>query len=147
MREESEGVQIDLDLYDDPLVVEADREELRRIYINLIKNAMQAVPDHRDGRIEITTTTVAPSGDASPGVRSTISDNGTGIPEDLQDKIFQPNFSTKTSGTGLGLAIARKGIEELDGQIGFETTEGEGTTFWIRLPLSDEASVEVDSSG
>ena len=147
MREESEGVQIDLDLYDDPLVVEADREELRRIYINLIKNAMQAVPDHRDGRIEIATTTVAPSGDASPGVRSTISDNGTGIPEDLQDKIFQPNFSTKTSGTGLGLAIARKGIEELDGQIGFETTEGEGTTFWIHLPLSEEASVEVDSSG
>jgi len=147
MREESEGVAIELDLYDDPLVVEADREELRRIYINLIKNAMQAIPDHRDGRIEIATATVEASGDAAPGVRSTISDNGTGIPEDLQDKIFQPSFSTKTSGTGLGLAIARKGIEELDGQIGFETTEGEGTTFWIRLPLSDEASVEVDSSG
>ena len=143
MQEESDDVTIDLDLYDDPLVVEADREELRRIYINLIKNAMQAIPEHRDGRIQIATTTVAASGDASPGVRSTITDNGTGIPEDLQDKIFQPSFSTKTSGTGLGLAIARKGIEELDGRIGFDTTEGEGTTFWIRLPLSDEAPVDV----
>jgi len=144
MQEDTDDATLDLDLHPEPLVVEADREELRRIYINLIKNALQAVPDHREGRIEITTDRVEPSGDAAPGVRSTIRDNGTGIPDDLRDKIFQPNFSTKTSGTGLGLAIARKGIEELDGQIGFETTEGEGTTFWIRLPLSEEAAVEVE---
>ena len=66
---------------------------------------------------------------------STVTDTGLGIPPDLQDKIFDPNFSTKTSGTGLGLAIARKSIEEFHGAIGFETDEGSGTTFWIRLLL------------
>ena len=143
MREEADAVSLDLDLHDEPMVVEADREELRRIFINLVKNAIQAIPEHRDGRIELQTAPVSGSGDASPAARCTVTDNGTGIPEDLREKIFQPNFSTKTSGTGLGLAIARKSIEELDGEIGFDTVEGEGTTFWIRLPLSEEATVEA----
>ena len=69
-------------------------------------------------------------------------DNGTGIPPEVQDKVFEPNFSTKTSGTGLGLAIAQKSIDELGGGIGYKTTEGEGTTFWIRLPLVEEEVVE-----
>ncbi|HYE57287.1 MAG TPA: ATP-binding protein [Rhodothermales bacterium] len=51
--------------------------------------------------------------------------------------MFEPNFSTKTSGTGLGLAIARKAIEESGGTISFETEEGAGTTFTLRLPLAD----------
>ena len=143
MREEASDVHIDLNLGDDPLVVQADREELRRIFINLIKNAIQAIPGHRDGLITIATTPVSGEGDAAPGIRCEIEDNGTGIPAGLRDKIFQPNFSTKTSGTGLGLAIARKSIEELDGQIGFDTVEGEGTTFWIRLPLAEEAAVRA----
>jgi len=143
MQEDADGVQIETDLSDGPLVVEADREELRRIFINLIKNAIQAIPDHRDGNVVLSTTPVTGSGDAAPGVRCTIEDNGTGIPTHLRDRIFQPNFSTKTSGTGLGLAIARKGIEELNGQIGFSTVEGEGTTFWIHLPLSEQTAVEA----
>jgi two-component system, NtrC family, nitrogen regulation sensor histidine kinase NtrY len=143
MQEDADGVQIETDLSDGPLVVEADREELRRIFINLIKNAIQAIPDHRDGNVVLSTTPVTGSGDAAPGVRCTIEDNGTGIPTHLQDRIFQPKFSTKTSGTGLGLAIARKGIEELNGQIGFSTVEGERTTFWIHLPLSEQAAVEA----
>ena len=69
---------------------------------------------------------------------STVSDNGTGVPEALRDKIFEPNFSTKTSGTGLGLAITKKSIEELRGAVGFETEEEVGTTFWIQLPLVEE---------
>jgi two-component system, NtrC family, nitrogen regulation sensor histidine kinase NtrY len=143
MREEASDVDIEMDLEDTPLVVKADREELRRIFINLIKNAIQAIPDHRDGHITVRTAPETGEGDAAPAVRCEIADNGTGIPASLRDKIFQPNFSTKTSGTGLGLAIARKSIEELDGQIGFETVEGEGTTFWIRLPLSEQATVNA----
>ena len=139
MREETEDVEIQLSLDAEPLVVEADREELRRIYINLIKNGIQAIPDERDGFIDIVTTRIDGTEDEPDYVRSTVTDNGTGIPRDLREKIFQPNFSTKTSGTGLGLAIARKGIEEIGGTIGFDTQEGEGTTFWIHLPLSDEA--------
>ncbi|HHP7238938.1 ATP-binding protein [Longibacter sp.] len=143
MREEASEVDIDLDLDDNALVVNADREELRRLFINLIKNAMQAIPSHRDGEIVITTRPDPGEGDALPAVRCTIEDNGTGIPESLRGKIFQPNFSTKTSGTGLGLAIARKSIEELDGKIDFSTVEGEGTVFRIRLPLAEEAPVRA----
>ncbi|PEN14535.1 histidine kinase [Longibacter salinarum] len=143
MREEDNDVDLILDLHHAPLVVEADREELRRIFINLIKNAIQAIPQHREGEIVLSTLPTQGEGDALPSVKCTIEDNGTGIPESLRDKIFQPNFSTKTSGTGLGLAIARKSIEELDGQIDFSTVEGEGTTFRIRLPLSEEAPVEA----
>ena len=119
----------------EPLAVEADREELRRIYINLIKNALQALHHDGEGRVTVSTRReLAPDG--QPGhAYSTVTDTGLGIPAALQDKIFEPNFSTKTSGTGLGLAIARKSIEEFHGAIGFETDEGNGTTFWIRLPL------------
>ena len=75
---------------------------------------------------------------ASPaGPPATVRDNGAGIPADLQAKIFEPNFSTKTSGTGLGLAIVRKGIEDLGGTVGFETEEDVGTTFHLRLPLAE----------
>lgn len=131
---------VSLDLVDEALIVRADREEVRRIYINLIKNAIQSIPDGREGQITITTRR---EWDETPaGVAlSTVSDNGSGIPEDLHDKIFVPNFSTKTSGTGLGLAIVRKSVEDLHGEIGFETAEDEGTSFWIRLPL------EVDEPG
>ena len=141
LMQEEAALTVHLDLHDAPLVVEADREELRRTYINLLKNALQAIPDERDGEIHVSTQRVSSQGDAVPAAHSAIRDNGTGIPPDVQDKIFQPNFSTKTSGTGLGLAIAKKSIEELDGRIDFETTDGQGTTFRIWLPLAEEATV------
>ncbi len=135
MQEEAAST-LSLDLSDTPLVVEADREELRRSYINLIKNALQAVPDDRTPEIQVKTTSVTENGTA--WAHSEVIDNGTGIPEDLQEKIFQPNFSTKTSGTGLGLAIVRKSVEDVGGDVGFETKAGEGTRFWIRLPQERE---------
>ncbi|MFB6098362.1 MAG: PAS domain-containing sensor histidine kinase, partial [Salinibacter sp.] len=131
-----------LELPGEPLVVEADREELRRIYINLLKNALQAIPDDQEGRVRVTARRDEPGEGEAPSVYSEVIDNGTGIPEEVRDKVFEPNFSTKTSGTGLGLAIAQKSIDELGGEIGYETTEGEGTTFWIRLPLAEEETVE-----
>ena len=141
MDEEAPDEALATDFHDTPLVVEADREELRRVCINLIKNALQAIPDDRSPRIQVATTRHDAT-DAHPhgSAELTVQDNGTGIPADERDKIFQPNFSTKTSGTGLGLAIAQKTITELDGSITFTTTEGAGTTFRIRLPLTDETS-------
>lgn len=141
MEKETGTDHIELDLHPEPLVVEADREELRRIYINLLKNALQAIPDDRTGHVRVATTAI-PGDGGTAMAQSRVIDNGTGIPPDLRGKIFEPNFSTKTSGTGLGLAIAQKTIDELEGTIGFETTEGEGTTFWIRLPLVDRPSAE-----
>jgi signal transduction histidine kinase len=137
MQEEEPGAEIRLQLAPEPLVVEADAEELRRLYINLIKNALQALPEgpagQREGRVAVATER-AENGRA----RSTVTDNGSGIPEDLREKIFQPSFSTKTSGMGLGLAIAKKSVEELGGDIGFDTERGAGTTFWIELPLAEQ---------
>ena len=140
MERETEETVIVLDLNDEPLPVEADREELRRIYINLLKNALQAVADEPEGRVRVVTSAGGEEETGKPMTDSWVIDNGTGIPPDLQDKIFEPNFSTKTGGTGLGLAIAQKSIDELGGHIEYETEEGEGTTFRIRLPLVEEAN-------
>jgi signal transduction histidine kinase len=64
-----------------------------------------------------------------------ISDTGTGIPDDIQSKVFQPNFSTKTDGMGLGLAITQKVIEDLNGTISLRSKVGEGTTVEMKIPL------------
>lgn len=64
-----------------------------------------------------------------------IRDNGKGIPDELRDKIFVPNFSTKSEGSGLGLAIAKRGVETAGGEIWFETELGRGTSFFLRFPL------------
>ena len=65
----------------------------------------------------------------------TISDNGTGIPEDLQKKLFTPNFTTKSSGMGLGLSIVKKYVESAKGRIWFESEADKGTVFYVELPL------------
>jgi len=64
----------------------------------------------------------------------TIKDNGNGIPENLREKIFEPNFTTKSSGTGLGLAFVKNSIENAGGKVWFETRLGHGTTFYFSLP-------------
>jgi nitrogen fixation/metabolism regulation signal transduction histidine kinase len=137
LMQEEAGTDIAFDLADEPLIVEADREELRRSYINLIKNALQAIPEGRAPVIAVRTRPETQNGRA--WAYSEVEDNGAGVPPELQDKIFQPNFSTKTSGTGLGLAVVRKSIEDVGGTVGFETTQGEGTTFWIQLPQAEES--------
>ena len=132
LMQEEEGAEIVLDLAPEPLVLEADREELRRVFINLMKNALQAMLEKDEKVVRVAT---ARSADGRQALAS-VEDRGTGIPEALRSRIFEPNFSTKTSGTGLGLAIVRKAIEELGGRIDFETVEGAGTTFHVVLPLA-----------
>lgn len=136
MRNESR-VKIDLILYHGRLVIQADEEAIRRIIINLIKNALQAIGDKPNGHILIESQLDVESGETLVAV-ARVTDNGSGIPEELWSRIFVPSFSTKTSGTGLGLAIARKTIEDHDGDIGFETEEGRGSTFWIRLACTSD---------
>ncbi len=63
-----------------------------------------------------------------------VADNGTGIPEEMKGRLFQPNFTTKTTGMGLGLAISKRIIEHAGGKIWFETQAGKGTQFYISLP-------------
>ena len=130
--------QIVSELHEEPLVLEADREELRRIYINLIKNAIEASSHKKDFKIKVSSRLFSNGTSSAKWAYSTVEDDGTGIAGELVHRIFEPNFSSKTSGTGLGLAIVKKSIEDLHGEIGFETEEHVGTTFWIKLPLIED---------
>jgi signal transduction histidine kinase len=128
--EDDEHSTLHLALPTDGCVVFADESLLVRTFNNLLLNARQAVPPGRVPRQE-----VALHCEAGKAL-ITIVDNGSGIDEDVQDKIFRPNFTTKATGSGIGLAVAKRGIESAGGRIWFETTVGEGTTFFIELPLA-----------
>ncbi|OSZ82440.1 hypothetical protein CAP35_03995 [Chitinophagaceae bacterium IBVUCB1] len=116
-----------------PIYINADRSQLLRVFTNLLQNAVQSIPQGRDGLVNIS---IMPEGS---DVVIAFADNGTGISSDIVDKIFQPYFTTKTSGTGLGLAMTRKIIEFWKGKIWFDTTPDKGTTFYVRMPMTDEA--------
>lgn len=118
------------DLIKEPLFIKGAKDELRRVLVNLIKNAIEALP--KEGKINVTSF----SDHKNKNAFVTITDNGEGISSENQKKIFVPNFSTKSSGTGLGLAITKKIIEQHDGEITFISTIGEGTSFTISLPRS-----------
>jgi two-component system nitrogen regulation sensor histidine kinase NtrY len=107
----------------------ADREHLNSIFSNLLKNALQAIPADKQG---IITVTLSATFDR---VKVRISDNGTGIPEELKSKIFTPNFTTKSSGMGLGLSIAKRYAETAGGTILFESEHDKGSSFIVELPL------------
>lgn len=105
----------------------ADEQLLGRIFSNIILNGIQAVKKDRVSQIDIRLES------HTPYFSVLISDNGSGIDQELVDKIFLPHFTTKKTGSGLGLAIARQGIEQMGGRISFKTSP-EGTTFRIDLP-------------
>lgn len=113
--------------------VRADQDQIRSVFSNIIKNAIEAMPD--GGVIVIITSVEAGSEPgASRYVRVEISDSGGGIPKDVSDQIFNPYFTTKSEGTGLGLALAYRIIQDHNGNISFSTS-ADGTTFAIDLPL------------
>ncbi|MDQ7064364.1 MAG: ATP-binding protein [candidate division KSB1 bacterium] len=107
-----------------------DPDQLRRVLINLIENALQSLEKKGGGAIRITTRM------ADDQVLLWIEDTGTGIPEDIRAKIWEPYFSTKKHGMGLGLAIVRRIIEEHGGHIAVDSQPGEWTRFEIRLPVT-----------
>ncbi len=108
--------------------INADRDQLLRCFNNLLKNAIEAIPQDRQGLIEINYLIT------SKNILLSVKDNGNGIPDNLREKIFEPNFTTKSSGTGLGLAFVKNSIENAGGKVWFETTIGSGTTFYFSLP-------------
>jgi len=111
------------------IIVNADKDQILRCFNNLIKNAIEAKSDKRHITIHILLYR------KSGSICVEIKDNGTGIPTELENRIFKPNFTTKSSGTGLGLAFVLKAIENIGGNITFETTPNVGTTFFIELPI------------
>jgi nitrogen fixation/metabolism regulation signal transduction histidine kinase len=117
--------------YEDCIII-SDQNQILRVFNNLIKNALQAIPGDRKGRIQITLSKTDSVCEIS------FQDNGTGIPTERQTRIFSPNFTTKTAGMGLGLAMVKNIIDNSSGQIWFETDPGEGTTFYVSLPLKHQ---------
>lgn len=116
---------------DNPYMVEADKTQINRLFTNLLQNAIQAIPEGREGHIAISME----DGESGETVVVKVTDNGTGIPPEVQPKIFVPNFTTKSSGTGLGLAMCKNIVEQAGGRIWFTTAPGAGTTFYVALPV------------
>ena len=105
------GVQF---LSDGPVYASVDKEQWSRIIHNLIKNALQSVPEDRQPEIVVRVLK-----EQGKGIIS-VSDNGTGIPDEMKERVFEPNFTTKSSGMGLGLAMVKNLIQNFGGTIAFE---------------------------
>ena len=131
-------VKLALDIFNEPyiyfiaeeeeIIAKLDRTQLIRVITNLVKNAIQAVPDVEDPRIEIRVKS------DQDQVKITVADNGIGISEEFRDKIFEPKFTTKTSGMGLGLGMVRNIVETYGGNVHFTSKEDKGTVFTVTLP-------------
>ncbi len=111
--------------------IQGDRDQLLRSFNNLIKNSIEAAIAKRKCIINIHINY-----DGDNYVSIAIQDNGHGISSEAQEKLFQPNFTTKSSGTGLGLAFVKQAMEGMGGDIRYETYAGKGTTFYLRIPAA-----------
>lgn len=129
------AINIELN-YSENHYVLADREQLLRVFNNLIKNAIQAIPHPETGLIEIELEQ-----DLNIVV-ITFKDNGKGIPKEQREKVFYPNFTTKSGGMGLGLAMVKNIIQNAGGEITFESEENVGTTFIVALPSYNHESTQ-----
>jgi signal transduction histidine kinase len=110
------------------IIAKLDRTQLIRVITNLVKNAIQAISQIENPKVDIELT------DDSKNVIIIVSDNGHGISEVNKPKVFEPKFTTKTSGMGLGLAMIKNIIETYNGNITFTSNEGEGSIFKVTLP-------------
>ncbi|MBA4393080.1 MAG: hypothetical protein C0407_05960 [Desulfobacca sp.] len=126
---ESKDITIDLETDQDPLWIEGDPEKLKQVFLNLVKNAMEAL--ERGGKLVIHSRL------SKDRVEISIIDNGPGIQQKDRDKLFIPFFTTKHRGTGLGLSVSKKIIEDhTGGSLNLESQEGRGTIVKISLPLA-----------
>jgi nitrogen fixation/metabolism regulation signal transduction histidine kinase len=110
--------------------VRADREELRRAFINVIRNSVQAMSSQ--GTITVATSM------SGGRVTATLRDSGPGIPDEVMPRLFTPNFSTKTDGMGLGLAMVKGMLDDIGGSIRISSEQGRGVTVTITLPAAQE---------
>ncbi len=123
------AVRFDESFTTEGVAVRADREELRRAFMNIVRNSIQA----SGGSVKISITTAVRGRMAAV----VITDDGPGMTADVQARLFEPNFSTKTDGMGIGLTIVRKIVVGLGGTIDLSSTPGHGTTVSVSLPLAD----------
>ena len=114
---------------DDETLISGDRKLFGRIFNNIVLNAFQSMSSVTNPVLKVSVEK------KEQKALMTFRDIGTGISENIKEKVFVPNFSTKASGSGIGLAVAKRGIEHAGGRIWFEPNLPEGTVFYIELPL------------
>jgi signal transduction histidine kinase len=124
---EVHGVRIARDVPDEPLLAKVDEDFMKQALLNIVINGEQAMPNGG------TLTIVARRHEGNAVIE--VHDQGSGIPKDVQDKIFELYFTTKNGGSGIGLAQTYQIMQWHYGSVDFETTEGQGTTFRLRLPM------------
>jgi two-component system nitrogen regulation sensor histidine kinase NtrY len=134
-----DGVSIHTNFADDLPTIKADAELLRRVIVNLIDNAAEAMEGSSAKHLELNTRWLA----TRDAVEITVADSGYGISPEDKDKLFLPHFSTKDRGTGLGLAIASRIIEEHHGLIRVDDNAPVGARFVIQLPAAEGTPVGV----
>jgi signal transduction histidine kinase len=116
-----------IDLTKSTPAIRIDADNMKRVFINLVKNAVDAMPN--GGKLTVT------SEKANGAVKIAFADTGLGISEENLKKLFGPLFTTKAKGMGLGLAICKRIVEAHGGRISVESAVGKGTTFTITIPL------------
>jgi signal transduction histidine kinase len=132
--EQEKGVDFYINFSDNMSAISADKEELRRAFINIIRNGIQAM--NGAGVLSVQTHLV------NGAIAVVISDTGCGIPDEVKERLFEPNFSTKTDGMGLGLAMTKKTIDDLNGTIEIISEVGRGTEVKILLPVGEPREVK-----
>jgi PAS domain S-box-containing protein len=127
-------IQVEMALADDGPMALADHDQMSQVFINLVMNAVHAMPDGGTLRVGLSPE--------KQMVKVTVADTGHGIPRDVIKKVFDPFFTTKEfgKGTGLGLTVVKGIIEEHQGSITVDSQEGEGTTFTVLLPQAEQKS-------
>jgi len=125
-RHESGGIPIRYIGVEQGVSCQTDPEQISQVFNNLLKNALQALENKKDGDIIIKLE------EKETEVLISVSDNGAGIPDEVKNRIFLPNFTTKAKGTGLGLAISKNIVEQSGGKIWFESKQND-TTFYVLL--------------
>ena len=140
----SKGVTIRVHQSTDPIVIEADVGRIRQVILNLVLNSSDAIGVHGKGTVEITTRRVVHEIRGRGGAREsrdcaelTVRDDGVGMTEEAQERIFEPFFSTKQEGRGLGLAAVSAIMKSHGGEVRVRSAPGAGAEFQIVLPASD----------
>jgi nitrogen fixation/metabolism regulation signal transduction histidine kinase len=126
--EKEENVHISFRTQLATAMVYADKNQMISVFNNLVKNAIQSVKEGSEAEIDIEIK------EKDGNIKVIVTDNGSGISPDSYEKVFVPNFTTKSSGTGLGLAICKQIIENAHGDIWFVSELGTGTSFYVSLP-------------
>jgi two-component system NtrC family sensor kinase len=123
------NIDIQAELNPDLPIIAGDQAQLQQVFLNLISNAIDAIG--KDGRIRVKSVR------SGAEILVNVSDNGPGIPEDMQRKVFDPFFTTKSGGkgTGLGLWVSYSIMEKMGGKISLNSKVGEGTTFVVQIPI------------